>query len=52
MDTDGNALPARQFTPRTTEDVRLAEHTQKLRELRSEYAPMPLVPQSTPLHID
>jgi len=52
MDTDGNALPARQFTPRTTEDVRLAEHAQKLRELRSEYAPMPLVPQSTPLHID
>lgn len=52
MDTDGNALPARQFTPRTTEDVRLAEHAQKLRELRAEYAPMPLVPQSTPMHVD
>jgi len=52
MDTDGNALPARQFVPRTTEDVRLAEHAQKLRELRAEYAPMPLVSPSTPAHVD
>lgn len=52
MDVDGNALPARQFTPRTTEDVRLAEHATTLRELRAKYAPTPLVPQSTPSHID
>lgn len=52
MDADGNALPARQFIPRTTEDVRLSEHAKKLRELRSEYAPMPLIPLARPNHVD
>lgn len=52
VDDDGNPLPARQFTPRTTEDAQLAEHAVKLRELRSEYAPMPLVALSRPNHVD
>lgn len=51
-DDDGLALPARQFTPRTTEDVRLAEHARTLRKLRSEYAPTPLIPLARPLHLD
>ena len=40
---DGNPLPARQFTPRTTEDIRLAEHAATLRELRAKYRPLPLI---------
>ncbi|RNE49834.1 acyl-CoA thioesterase [Corynebacterium alimapuense] len=52
MDIDGNILPARQFIPRTTEDVKLSEHASKLRELRAAYSPTPLVPQSQPNHID
>ncbi|AGF73371.1 acyl-CoA thioesterase [Corynebacterium halotolerans] len=43
VDIDGNPLPARQFTPRTEEDIRLAEHATTLRELRAEYTPVPLV---------
>lgn len=52
MDDDNNPLPARQFTPLTQEDQRLAEHAQILRDLRSHYAPIPLVRPSTPKHID
>ncbi|SDL91938.1 Acyl-CoA hydrolase [Corynebacterium mycetoides] len=43
VDLDGQPLPARQFTPVTEEDKRLWEHTQTLKNLRQEYAPMPLV---------
>ncbi|WP_019195077.1 acyl-CoA thioesterase [Corynebacterium timonense] len=43
IDIDGQPLPARQFKPRTTEDLRLWEHTQELKDLRAEYEPMPLV---------
>ena len=42
IDIDGHTLPARQFTPRTEEDIRLAEHSATLRRLRAEYAPQPL----------
>lgn len=43
VDIDGQPLPARQFKPKTTEDLRLWEHTQTLKDLRAEYAPTPLV---------
>lgn len=52
MDIDGNALPARQFTPVTDEDKRLAEHANILRELRSEYSPRPLISPAAPGHVD
>ncbi|MBV7282661.1 acyl-CoA thioesterase [Corynebacterium sp. TAE3-ERU30] len=42
-DLDNNVLPARQFEPRTEDDVRLAEHATTLRELRAKYSPHPLV---------
>lgn len=42
-DLDGQALPARQFTPSTDEDRALHAHVTRLRELRAEYEPMPLV---------
>jgi acyl-CoA hydrolase len=42
-DIDGNPLAARQFTPTTPEDKRLAQHAATLRELRTKYRPMPLV---------
>lgn len=43
VDIDGFPLPARPFVPRSTEDVRLANHAAKLRELRAQYAPKPLI---------
>ena len=43
-DIDGVPLAARQFTPVTNEDKRLEAHASKLRELRAEYQPRPLVP--------
>ena len=43
MDRDWNPLPARQFIPHTEEDKRLAEHATTLRNLRSQYSPLPLV---------
>lgn len=43
VDYDGNALPARPFTPQTDEDSALHQHAMRLRELRAEYEPMPLV---------
>lgn len=43
IDIDGNALPARQFVPRTEEDQRLSGHAAVLRELRMEYRPLPLI---------
>ncbi|MBA4504035.1 acyl-CoA thioesterase [Corynebacterium sanguinis] len=43
VDIDGEPLAARQYTPVTDEDKRLWEHTKKLKDLRQEYAPMPLV---------
>ncbi|MDO5076965.1 acyl-CoA thioesterase [Corynebacterium sp.] len=43
VDIDGQPLPARQFTPRASEDVRLSDHAAKLRELRAKYAPIPLI---------
>ncbi|QYH19267.1 acyl-CoA thioesterase [Corynebacterium aquatimens] len=43
IDIDGNALPARKFTPVTDEDKRLWDHTQTLKDLRGEYEPVPLV---------
>jgi len=43
VDLDGVPLPARPFVPRTTEDIRLAEHALTLRDLRAEYAPKPLI---------
>lgn len=45
-DMDGHPLPARPFTPTTDEDRALHAHVSRLRELRAEYEPMPLV---TPL---
>lgn len=48
VDIDGNPLPARQFTPRTEEDIRLAEHATTLRELRAEYTPVPLITPVSP----
>ncbi len=52
IDIDGNPLPARQFEPRTAEDVQLAEHATTLRELRAEYAPMPLIDPAPAGHVD
>ncbi|WKD58109.1 putative acyl-CoA thioester hydrolase [Corynebacterium capitovis DSM 44611] len=43
VDIDGQPLAARQFTPVTEEDKRLWKHTQTLKDLRSRYAPEPLV---------
>ncbi len=43
IDIDGNPLPARQFTPVTEEDQRLWDHTQNLKDLRSQYEPVPLI---------
>ncbi|WP_425292257.1 acyl-CoA thioesterase [Corynebacterium mayonis] len=43
VNIDGEPLAARQFTPQTEEDLRLWEHTQTLKDLRAEYAPIPLV---------
>ncbi|STC68795.1 acyl-CoA thioesterase [Corynebacterium pilosum] len=40
---DGHPLAARQFVPRTDEDLALAEHVETLKELRSRYQPIPLV---------
>lgn len=52
MDIDGNPLPAREFTPTTEEDLRLAEHANILRDLRAEYSPRPLISPAAPGHID
>ena len=52
VDIDGNALPARQFTPRTEEDQRLAGHAAVLRELRAQYHPLPLIKHVNPMEID
>ena len=52
MDRDWNPLPARQFIPHTEEDKRLAEHATTLRNLRSQYSPMPLVYAPNHQHID
>lgn len=43
IDINGDPLPARQFTPQTNEDKRLAQHALDLRELRSKYVPKPLL---------
>ncbi|MDO4685547.1 MAG: hotdog domain-containing protein [Corynebacterium sp.] len=43
VDIDGYPLPARQFTPRSSEDVKLSDHAAKLRELRAQYSPKPLI---------
>lgn len=42
-DLDGQPLPARPFTPTTDEDRALHAHVVRLRALRAEYEPMPLV---------
>ncbi|MDY5840976.1 MAG: hotdog domain-containing protein [Corynebacterium camporealensis] len=52
MDNDWQPTAARQFTPHTEEDVRLAEHANVLRELRGQYSPKPLVVAPTNQHID
>lgn len=52
MDRDWNPLPARQFIPHTEEDKRLAEHATTLRNLRSQYSPLPLVHAPNHQHID
>lgn len=43
IDVDGNPLPARKFLPVTEEDQRLSDHSQTLKDLRSQYAPDSLV---------
>lgn len=45
VDIDGMPLPARQFVPRTKEDLQLAEHAGILRQMRAAYAPQPLIPR-------
>ncbi|MGV0330846.1 hypothetical protein [Corynebacterium macginleyi] len=52
LDRDGQPLTARTFTPRTEEDLRLAEHTNILRELRGEYSLKPLIVAPHHLHVD
>ena len=52
VDRDNHVLAARQFTPRTEEDIRLAEHATTLRNLRADFAPRPLVAAPTNQHID
>lgn len=52
VDHDWNPVEARQFTPRTEEDIRLAEHAQTLRNLRGEYTPKPLIVAPKAQHID
>ncbi|MDO4929286.1 MAG: hotdog domain-containing protein [Corynebacterium sp.] len=52
VDLDGRALQARQFRPHTEEDLRLAEHANTLRELRSAYSPVPLITPSPVQHLD
>ncbi|APT91954.1 acyl-CoA hydrolase [Corynebacterium phocae] len=52
MDQDWNPVMARQFTPQTPEDKRLAEHATILRELRGKYSPQPLVAPLNVQHID
>ncbi|MDO4911645.1 MAG: acyl-CoA thioesterase [Corynebacterium sp.] len=48
VDIDGNPFNARQFVPRTEEDIRLADHANTLRRLRAEYHPLPLIPPVVP----
>lgn len=48
VDVDGNPYNARQFEPKTPEDISLAEHAAKLRRLRAEYQPLPLIPPVVP----
>ena len=52
MDIDGHPLPARQFSPRTVEDQRLAQHANTLRELRAKYSPLPLISRSGYQQVD
>ena len=52
LDMDWQPLAARQFTPRTEEDLRLAQHAQVLRELRGKYSPRPLIVAQNTQHID
>jgi 4-hydroxybenzoyl-coA thioesterase len=52
MDRDGQPMTARTFTPRTEEDIRLAEHANILRELRGEYTPKPLIVAPHHQHVD
>lgn len=52
MDPDWHPMGARQFVPRTEEDIRLAEHAQVLRGLRGQYSPQPLVVAPTNQHIN
>ncbi|WIM67314.1 hotdog domain-containing protein [Corynebacterium breve] len=44
ISVDGDPIGARQFIPATAEDKRLAQHALTLKELRAEYAPLPLTP--------
>lgn len=52
MGFDSQPQLARQFTPETEEDKRLAEHANILRELRSKYSPLSLIPQTTHQRVD
>lgn len=52
IDNDWQPLGARQFTPRTEEDIRLAEHAHILRGLRGKYSPQPLIVAPKVQHID
>ncbi|WP_051072413.1 acyl-CoA thioesterase [Corynebacterium caspium] len=52
LDIDDFPLPARPFEPITEEDIRLAKHATKLRELRAHYSPLPLIAPSQPQHLD
>lgn len=52
MDFDDRPMNARPFVPRLEEDIRLAEHAKILRDLRAEFAPLPLVSAPAPHHVD
>lgn len=52
MDDDWNPTAARQFTPRTEEDIRLSKHAEILRGLRGKYSPRPLVVAPRTQHLD
>lgn len=52
IDRDFQPQAARQFTPVTEEDKRLAEHANILRELRGKYSPKPLIVAPNNQHID
>lgn len=45
LDLDHQPLPAQPYTPQTPQDIALSDHAAVLRDLRTRYAPLPLLPR-------